>query len=185
MKENKPEGVKGSQPETGQTSSERSGERVERNGPERSSERIERNGPERSSERIERNGPERSDGRVERNESERPARTGMGHVASTALQDEAVIAALRLSLDQLDRTAPAIAPDVRVLERQLDIHRKTMRKRLLRELALFIFTAFALLAGLLSLYAQSSTLLLLVQIAAVTIMPYALLRMRRKRGDGS
>lgn len=105
-----------------------------------------------------------------------------GDERNGAQHDELVVA-LRDSLDLLDRVVSAAAPGARALEQQLAARRKVLRQRLLRDLAAFVAVAVALLAGALSLYARVPFALVAVQALAVTIVPYALLRLRRKRGN--
>ena len=89
--------------------------------------------------------------------------------------------ALRQSLARLERAFPVHAPSVAELENRLIAHRRTLRKRLIRDLTLFSCIALFVLALLFGLYAFTPILLIVVQAAAVTLAPFALLRLYRKR----
>lgn len=91
----------------------------------------------------------------------------------------------RSELDKLDRLAEPNEPDGYQMKRMVEAVRKESRRKLVRDLTLFLLLAAVLLAGYVFVMVGRPGLFLAIQLAAVAAVPFVLLAaFRGKRVSG-
>jgi hypothetical protein len=96
--------------------------------------------------------------------------------------EQELIGDLQSALDCLDDLAPAAAePQLAWITAQLEEHRTVMRRRLIRDLALFVVFALALLTGVACILLKLPALFIIMQIVSFVAIPIVLFKNQWKR----
>ncbi|WP_409342490.1 YxlC family protein [Paenibacillus sp. MBLB4367] len=96
-------------------------------------------------------------------------------------EDREIIQRMQNGLEHLERSVPVFPPSLAQLGQQLAEHRQTLRRRLYRDLAIFMIVAVCILAGTIAVLASAPGVWIGVQAAALLAVPVVIARHRRKR----
>lgn len=96
-------------------------------------------------------------------------------------EESEFIKGMNRGLELLERSVPVFPPNVELLERQLAEHRQTIRRRLQRDLAIFLLIAIGVLTGTIAVLSSAPVVWVGVQIAAMLAVPVVIALHRRRR----
>jgi Flp pilus assembly protein TadB len=96
-------------------------------------------------------------------------------------EESEFIEGMNRGLELLERSVPVFPPNVELLERQLVEHRQTIRRRLQRDLAIFLLIAIGVLTGTIAVLSSAPVVWVGVQIAAMLAVPVVIALHRRRR----
>jgi len=82
-------------------------------------------------------------------------------------EDKELLQALQKGWSELDALTPVFPPSQQLMEQMVEEHRKTMRRRFVRDLALFFTVAFVVLFAVLAAIARVPVVFAALQIAAL------------------
>lgn len=101
--------------------------------------------------------------------------------AGDAAEEAETVRLLRGALDRLDTLAPVFEPELHRLEARLEEHAAFLRRRLIRDLALFLTVASIVLSGLAAVILKVPAVFLLLQAAALAAAPVFIIGFYRKK----
>jgi hypothetical protein len=110
-----------------------------------------------------------------------PASSGYKDDTGLSEEDAETIRLLRDGLDCLESLAPVFEPAPHWFEAQIEEHAARIRKRFVRDLAIFLSVAVVVLFGLAAAILKVPAAFIVLQAAALLAAPLVALRLYRKR----